>query len=165
MTVYGRGRRDRAAGGLPAELLRDEAAWLYLGPYGGLHTRRLRIWRDGGGRLVAVVTEHQGDPGTSITNAAEAILAQLHIEYAEPVDLVEHYTARRSVFAGDMDDEDVTWTLSSLHPDGVLRVDLPPLPTTQPATYDLVTVDPTGSARWTPLSRQDVLDRLGVDLG
>jgi hypothetical protein len=93
-----------------AELIRDEATWWYMG-FVGTSTRRLRVWRVAPGRLVAVVTERPDDAGTSITNAAEMVAAQLAIEYPDDmVEVVEHWTA--SV----LDDEHFTrwplWTVS-----------------------------------------------------
>lgn len=77
----------------PAELIRDDPAWWYMG-YNGPATRRLRMWRTEPGRLVAVVTERMSDQGTSITNAAETVCAQLAIEYPDDaIEVVEHYPA------------------------------------------------------------------------
>jgi hypothetical protein len=76
-----------------AELIRDDAAWWYLG-FNGPATRRLRVWRTGPRVVVAVVTERPDDQGTSITNAAEMVTAQLEIEYPEDqVLVIEHYPA------------------------------------------------------------------------
>jgi len=75
-----------------AELIRDDPAWLYLG-FLDTSTRRLRVWRVGPGRLVAVVTE-RSDSGTSITNAAEMVSAQLEIEYPDDaIEVVEYWPA------------------------------------------------------------------------
>jgi hypothetical protein len=76
-----------------AELVRDDPAWWYLG-FLDASTRRLRVWRVDPDRLVAVVTERQSDTGTSITNAAEMVAAQLGIEYpGEAIEVVEHWPA------------------------------------------------------------------------
>jgi hypothetical protein len=144
------------------ELLRDEPQWLYLGHEAALVTRRLRVWREVSGQLVAVVTEAPGDPGTSVTNAIERIIAQIAAEYPEPVDLIEHYLPRPGWSAeGDQD----TWTLSSVDPSGVTSINLPPVPApARPATYDRVTTTSEGYVRWSALSASDVISRLGTDL-
>ncbi len=78
---------------MTAELIRDDPAWWYLG-FLDTSTRRLRVWRVAPGRLVAVVTERMADPGTSVTNAAEMVAAQLAVEYPDDViEVVEHYPA------------------------------------------------------------------------
>ena len=146
-----------------AELIRDDAAWAYQGLHGGVSTRRLRAWRDDDGLLVVTVTERAGDSGTSITNAAEMVLAQIAVEFGEPADVIEHYAPRRTPGAGEMDSE-LTWTLTSLGPDGVTYLDLPPQPAAQSATYELVSLGPTGRVCWSQLTRLDVVERLGCDL-
>jgi hypothetical protein len=64
----------------PIGLIRDEPAWRYPG-FDGPARRRLRVWRVQPGVLVAVLTEHPEDPGTSITNAAQQIILCLEREY------------------------------------------------------------------------------------
>jgi hypothetical protein len=77
--------------GVTAQLIRDDPGWWYLG-FLDTSARRLRVWRTDPGRLVAVVTEQPTDAGTSITNAAEMVAAQLAIEYPdEVIEVVEHY--------------------------------------------------------------------------
>jgi hypothetical protein len=74
----------------PTVLERDEP-WKYPG-YPGVSVRRLRVWRAGPGTVIAVLTEHAAHPGTSITNAAQAICLELERAYpAERVRVVEHY--------------------------------------------------------------------------
>jgi hypothetical protein len=71
-------------------LERDEL-WTYPG-YHGVARRRLRVWRAAPGSVVAVLTERQDDPGTSITNAAQAILLELERAYPDDVlGVIEHY--------------------------------------------------------------------------
>jgi hypothetical protein len=74
-----------------SELIRDDPAWWYVAQFNGLRAvRRLRVWRVGPGRLVAVLTE-RGD-GPSITNAVGDIQRRLIGEYPDDVvDVVEHY--------------------------------------------------------------------------
>lgn len=75
------------------ELIRDDPAWFYLG-FAGPATRRLRVWRVDPDHVVAIVTEHPTNVGTSVTNAAESVAAQLAIEYpTEHVEIIEQYTA------------------------------------------------------------------------
>ena len=77
-----------------AKLVRDDRTWWYLGFHNRMSTRRLRVWRVDPGRLVAVVTERTSDPGTSVTNAAEMVTAQLAAEYPdEVIEVIEHYPA------------------------------------------------------------------------
>jgi transcription elongation factor GreA-like protein len=77
---------------MPAELIRDDPSWSYPGYGRSVARRRLRLWREAPGRLVAVLTEHLSDQGTSITNAAEAIAEQLADEYPDDiVEVVEHW--------------------------------------------------------------------------
>ena len=57
-----------AARGCGFELVRDDATWVFRDTDGALVTRRLRLWLDGNGGLVAVVTE--AGTGTCITDAA-----------------------------------------------------------------------------------------------
>lgn len=74
------------------QLIRDEADWLYRGFHGQLCTRRLRLWEHITGDLTAVITERPDDGGTSITNAAEYVAAQLAREYPrQHVRIIEHY--------------------------------------------------------------------------
>ena len=71
-------------------LIRDEPTWGYLPPNGIPTNRRLRVWRTDVGRLVAVITE-DGD-GTSITNAAAQVAAQIAAQYPDDVTtIIEHY--------------------------------------------------------------------------
>lgn len=75
-------------------LVRDDPAWEYPGFGGTPVRRRLRVWRDDseGGMYIAVLTEHYGDEGTSITNAAWAIRQRLTAEYGGAKWFaVEHY--------------------------------------------------------------------------
>jgi hypothetical protein len=55
--------------------IRDDPVWWYLG-FVDTSTRRLRVWRVDAGRQVAVVMERAEDTGTSITNAAEMVVAR-----------------------------------------------------------------------------------------
>lgn len=85
---------------MAAELIRDDPQWWFRGLGFQVVVRRLRVWRVGPGRLVAVVTE-RGD-GTSITNAAENVAAQLRLEYPDgELEVVEHWPARVSVDEGE----------------------------------------------------------------
>lgn len=75
-----------------AEKVRDEPDWLYQGLHGNLSTRRLRVWRLAPNHVVAVISERSGASGTSLTNAAESIQAQLRHEYpGQLVEIVEHW--------------------------------------------------------------------------
>jgi hypothetical protein len=72
--------------------VREDRAWAYPGFGNSLAVRRLRVWRVGPGRLVAVVQERYADGGTSVTNAAEAIAARLAAESPDDVvEVVEHW--------------------------------------------------------------------------
>jgi hypothetical protein len=74
---------------MTAELLRDER-WHYPGLGASVSTRRLRVWREPPGRLVAVITE-EGD-GTSAVNAAEVVIPKLQAEYRRkpPMEFIVH---------------------------------------------------------------------------
>jgi hypothetical protein len=76
-----------------AQLIADYPQWAYFG--GGEWTsRRLRLWRMDDGRLVAMLTENPGDPGTSLVNAAEEIAAKLAVDHpGETIVHIEHYPA------------------------------------------------------------------------
>lgn len=81
---------DRAIG---MQLIRDDNNWLYQGLHGYLSTRRLRVWKHiTTDNLTAVITEHSNNTGTSITNAAESVAAQLASEYpGREIRIIEHY--------------------------------------------------------------------------
>jgi len=104
------------------------------------------------------VTEASGDQGTSITNAAEQIVAQLRAEYGERLTVIEHYSPRPSLSAED----DTDWTLNNLSATGVTTLDLDPGQQMWLATYDLVDLSPAGHAQWTRLTKQDVIRRIGA---
>ena len=74
---------------------------------------------------VAFVTERADNPGLSITNNAEAIVALLVARYGPGVRIVEHYDSA-SYAAG-----------------------------AHPETYDLVTIDDEGHVRWTRVMVRD----------
>jgi hypothetical protein len=83
--------QDTAAGG-PGTLIHDDPNWWYQGHGVTSATRRIRVYEMPDGRLIAVVTE-SGD-GTSITNAAETVIAQIQAEYPDrQVDVIEHTPA------------------------------------------------------------------------
>lgn len=81
-------------GGAMSRLVRDEL-FTYPGLGGWPATRRIRMWltppdATGPGHFVAVLTE--AGEGTSITNAAETIAAELAREYPqEYIEIIEHY--------------------------------------------------------------------------
>lgn len=133
-------------------LVRDERAWLYQGFHGTLATRRLQVWQTGPGRLVAIVTEDPDDPGTSITNAAEAVIAQLAAEYPDShVQVIEHYAPSPPARGAHAYQR---WTLTS---DGGQSIEFPPAAeTVDTGSWDLVSLDPTGSATWQTLTLADV---------
>lgn len=61
----------------------------------------LRVWQstersDDQPAYVAVVTEIEGNPGLSVTNAAELIEGQLRRQLGLPFRLIEHYPANRN---------------------------------------------------------------------
>jgi hypothetical protein len=98
----------------PGKLVDDNPGWWYLGHGITSATRRIRTYEMPDGRLVAVVTE-SGD-GTSITNAAETVVAQVRAEHpGRQVDVIEHNPA--STIAGESFDliglspsGNATWT-------------------------------------------------------
>jgi hypothetical protein len=76
----------------PARLIHDDPSWWYLGHGITSATRRIRTYEQPDGRLIAVVTE-SGD-GTSITNAAETVIAQIRAEHpGRQVEVIEHNPA------------------------------------------------------------------------
>jgi hypothetical protein len=73
-------------------LIHDDPNWWYQGNGVTSATRRIRVYEMPDGRLTAVVTE-SGD-GTSITNAAETVIAQIQAEHpGRQIDVIEHYPA------------------------------------------------------------------------
>lgn len=147
-------------------LVRQDPAWLYRGFGGSLATRRLQVWQTGPGRLVAIVTEGPDDSGTSLTNAAEAVIAQLDAEYpGQHVEVIEHYTPRPPAWSEPVYQR---WTLIATGPgptDGQ-TIELPPAAETIPtATWHRVSLDTRGSATWQALSPADVARTLHLAPG
>jgi len=133
-------------------LVRQDQAWLYQGFHGTLATRRLQVWQAGPGRLVAVVAEDPDDSGTSITNAAEAVIAQLAAEYPDShVQVIERYTPRPPARGAHAYQR---WTLT---PDSGQSIEFPPAAETVDAdSWGLVSLDRRGSATWQTLTPADV---------
>jgi hypothetical protein len=142
--------------------LRDDPAWLYRGLHGSLATRRLRVWEACDGALVAVVTEGPDDEGTSLANAAEAVIAQLQAEYpGREVEVIEHQMPRH-LQPGDLTQR---WSLTGLPagpgtPDGVEYIELPPAPAVIPGGLERVLLDARGQATWWPITSADLARRL-----
>jgi hypothetical protein len=139
---------ERGDNGWHGRLVREDPAWLYQGWHGSLAARRLQVWQTGPGQLVAIVTEQPDDVGTSITNATEAVIAQLTAEYPDShVQVIEHYTPRSAARGAHAYQR---WTLTS---DSGRTVEFPPAAETVDAgSWDLVSLDPRGSATWQTLT-------------
>jgi hypothetical protein len=96
---------ERRRGGCEFDLVRDDDTWAFRDADGALVTRRLRVWLDGNGGLIAVVTE--AGTGTCITDAA----AQVHhhltaVEYpGQRVRVFEHWPADTDEGADEQFDE------------------------------------------------------------
>ena len=75
-----------------ATLQLDDPTWWYIGFHGQPVTRRLRLYQVSRTQYLAVVTEEGA--GTSITNAAEHVAAQLSADFpGRQIRLIEHYPA------------------------------------------------------------------------
>ena len=106
----------RRRGGCEFDLIRDDGTWAFRDADDSPVTRRLRVWRDGTGGLIAVVTE--AGTGTCITDAAAEIHQQLtRVEYpSQRVRLFEHWPADTDEGSDEQFDEvlldgagEVTW--------------------------------------------------------
>jgi hypothetical protein len=63
----------------PTPIVREDEAWDYPGAVSS--TRRLQVTRTGPNSVTAYLREGPSDPGTSIADAAEAIVAKLRAEH------------------------------------------------------------------------------------
>jgi len=102
--------------GCEFDLIRDDSTWAFHDADDSPVTRRLRVWLDGTGGLIAVVTE--AGTGTCITDAAAEIHQQLtRAEYpSQRVRLFEHWPADTDEGSDEQFDEvlldgagEVTW--------------------------------------------------------
>jgi hypothetical protein len=94
---------DTATSGPVPEKVEDVADWPYLSASGVITTRRCRIWRPRPGHVIAVITETRDDLGTSITNAAEGVRAELEHQFpGEVIEVVEHQIDALGVISYDL---------------------------------------------------------------
>ncbi|OXM54465.1 hypothetical protein [Amycolatopsis alba] len=106
----------------PGDLVPSEPVWSYPATARSGGYAHLRLFTVPGGGHLALVT----DPGlgTSVTNAAEHIHAALTSQYGEPLWMIEHYPAARTM----PDDGETLDLVDLVGREPVWRQIWPPLP-------------------------------------